>query len=74
MAEAPSIVRAESLLDFCVRVFAKMGVSPEDAQVTADVLVLANMRGIDSHGVARLARYVNGLRDGVMIEPEHEAK
>jgi L-2-hydroxycarboxylate dehydrogenase (NAD+) len=67
MAETASIVRAEPLLDFCVRVFEKMGVPPQDARVTADVLVQANLRGIDSHGVARLARYVNGLRDGVML-------
>jgi LDH2 family malate/lactate/ureidoglycolate dehydrogenase len=50
-----------------------MGVSSEDARITADVLVQANLRGIDSHGVARLARYVNGLRDGVMLaRPEEE--
>ncbi len=67
MTETGSIVRAESLLSFCVRVFEKMGVSPQDARITADVLVQANLRGIDSHGVARLARYVNGLRDGVMV-------
>ena len=50
-----------------------MGVSSEDARITADVLVQANLRGIDSHGVARLARYVNGLRDGVMVaQPEEK--
>jgi LDH2 family malate/lactate/ureidoglycolate dehydrogenase len=50
-----------------------MGVSPEDARITTDVLVQANLRGIDSHGVARLARYVNGLRDGVMVaKPEQK--
>jgi LDH2 family malate/lactate/ureidoglycolate dehydrogenase len=72
MAETASIVRTGTLLDFCVRVFEKMGVSPQDAQVTADVLVQANLRGIDSHGVARLARYVNGLRDGVMLAQPDE--
>jgi len=60
-------VRAESLQDFCVRVFQKMGVPEEDARITADVLVAADLRGIDSHGVARLRRYVNGLRDGMMV-------
>jgi LDH2 family malate/lactate/ureidoglycolate dehydrogenase len=50
-----------------------MDVSGEDARITADVLVQANLRGIDSHGVARLARYVNGLRDGVMVaQPEEK--
>lgn len=66
MVETGSIVRTEALSGFCVRVFEKMDVSPEDARITAAVLVRANLRGIDSHGVARLARYVNGLRDGVM--------
>ena len=73
MAETGNRVRAQALLDFCVRVFEKMGVSTQDAHVTADVLVQANLRGIDSHGVARLARYVNGLRDGVMqARPEEK--
>jgi LDH2 family malate/lactate/ureidoglycolate dehydrogenase len=56
-----------------VRVFEKMDVTPEDARITAGVLVQANLRGIDSHGVARLARYVSGLRDGVMLaRPDEE--
>lgn len=65
--EADITVWAEPLRDFCTRVFEKMGVPPEDAAVTADVLVAADLRGISSHGVARLKRYVDGLRDGVMV-------
>jgi L-2-hydroxycarboxylate dehydrogenase (NAD+) len=60
-------VQAEPLKEFCVQVFQKMDVPEEDARITADVLVTADLRGINSHGVARLRRYVNGLRDGVMI-------
>lgn len=60
-------VQAQPLKDFCVRAFQKMGIPVEDARITADVLVTADLRGIDSHGVARLRRYVNGLRDGMMI-------
>lgn len=66
MAETAGTVRVEALLDFCIRVFERLDVPPEDARVTADVLVRANLRGIDSHGVARLARYVDGLLGGVM--------
>jgi LDH2 family malate/lactate/ureidoglycolate dehydrogenase len=73
MAEEATVVRAADLLDFCVRVFVEMGVPLEDARITADVLVEANLRGIDSHGVARLVRYVNGLRDGVMVARPREA-
>ena len=65
--ETGDIVWAEPLKDFCMRVFEKVGVPRDDAEVTSDVLVLANLRGIDSHGVARLKRYVDGLRDAVML-------
>jgi LDH2 family malate/lactate/ureidoglycolate dehydrogenase len=60
-------IRAEPLAAFCRRVFEKLDVPPEDAEATADNLVSADLRGISSHGVARLRRYVNGLRDGVMV-------
>ena len=72
MTEARSTVRAEALSDFCVQVFEKLGVPAQDARVTADNLVQANLRGIDSHGVARLARYANGLRQGVMVAQPRE--
>ncbi|MBN1483269.1 MAG: Ldh family oxidoreductase [Chloroflexia bacterium] len=49
------------------RVFVALNVPEEDARTTADVLVAADLRGVDSHGVARLRRYVKGIRDGVML-------
>jgi len=67
MAETGVRVRAERLKDFCVRVFQKMDVPEENARITAEVLVTADLRGIDSHGVARLRRYRDGLRDGMMV-------
>jgi L-2-hydroxycarboxylate dehydrogenase (NAD+) len=65
-AERLFAVQAEPLTLFCQRAFEAAGVPPDDAAVTAEVLVTANLRGIDSHGVARLRRYVDGLRRGVM--------
>jgi L-2-hydroxycarboxylate dehydrogenase (NAD+) len=59
-------IPAEPLKAFCRRVFAEMDVPPVDAEITADVLVRADLRGISSHGVARLRRYVQGLRSGMM--------
>ena len=41
-----------------------MGCSEEDAQLAADVLVTADLRGVDSHGVARLDGYVRLLDNG----------
>jgi LDH2 family malate/lactate/ureidoglycolate dehydrogenase len=64
-------VYASVLTDFCVRVFRKLGVTEEDAKITAEVLVAADLRGVDSHGVARLRRYVRGLNNGMMhLEPK----
>ncbi|MBL7199351.1 MAG: Ldh family oxidoreductase [Anaerolineae bacterium] len=60
-------VWAEPLRAFCVRVFEELGVPSPDALIVADVLVAADLRGVDSHGVARLRRYVQGVREGTMI-------
>ena len=43
-----------------------MGMTEEDAAVTADVLVCADKRGIESHGVARLQRYVDDIKLGAI--------
>ena len=46
------------LKDFTKRVFLTLGCNSNDAQIASDVLVSADLRGIDSHGVARLSGYV----------------
>jgi len=66
------VVQAKPLSAFCARVFEKLDVPTADAKTTADVLVAADLRGIDSHGVARLRRYVKGLQDGVMLAHPEE--
>jgi len=60
-------VQAEQLKDLCQRAFDRLGVAQQDARITADVLVAADLRGISSHGVGHLRRYVRGLQTGVMI-------
>jgi hypothetical protein len=50
----PPRVRADCLRAFCGQVFGKLGVPEGDAAIAADVLVAADLRGIESHGVARL--------------------
>jgi len=72
MAETFSI-REKALRQFCEQVLTTLGVPPENARVTTDVLVLADLRGIDSHGVARLGRYVSGLKEGYM-KPKDESR
>jgi LDH2 family malate/lactate/ureidoglycolate dehydrogenase len=48
----------QQLLTFTERVFLAMGCPATDAQTAATVLLSADLRGIDSHGIARLGGYV----------------
>ena len=48
----------DHLYNFTYRVFIGMGCSNEHATTATKVLLSADLRGIDSHGVARLAGYV----------------
>ncbi|MBA7704359.1 putative oxidoreductase YjmC [subsurface metagenome] len=58
-------VDAEKLTNFTVRALQKVGVPDEDAQITAGMLVTTDLRGVDSHGVARLASYyIKSLKEG----------
>jgi LDH2 family malate/lactate/ureidoglycolate dehydrogenase len=52
------IVSEFSLRAFTQNIFLSMGCSHEHAALSADVLLQADLRGIDSHGVARLIGYV----------------
>lgn len=63
-------VSKDDLFNFIVRIFVKLGVPEEHARMVADNLVMADLHGIESHGVQRLKRYVDGIRKGgVNIKP-----
>ncbi len=55
----------ESLKRFMRDVLAAYGVPPADAEVVSDVLIMADLQGIDSHGVSRLGYYGERLKAGV---------
>lgn len=46
------------LHQFALQIFTKIGCPPEQAKLATDVLLSADLRGIDSHGIARLSGYV----------------
>lgn len=48
----------QQLKNFCQNIFLKIGCPPEDAHIASEVLMAADVRGVDSHGVARLSGYV----------------
>lgn len=71
------VIHYERLKEFTRRVFEAMGCSPNDAALATTVLLSADLRGIDSHGVARLSGYVrlwqtNRIRVNPEIKIIHE--
>ena len=63
----------DKVRDFTNNVFLKMGCSASDAELATKVLVSADLRGIDSHGVARLIGYVRLWENG-RINPTPDIK
>ncbi len=59
-------VKAEDLKRFMKAVFEKAGFTPEGAENQADVLVWANLRGVDSHGIQRISWYLELVDKGHM--------
>lgn len=57
-------INAETLKSYCTDVLNKAGIRKEEAEVIADNLVDANLSGVDSHGVTRLADYLTRLEEG----------
>src|SRR6202051_2213547 len=61
---------ADSLRNFVQRALEATGVAANDAMIAGEVLVASDLRGIESHGVARLEGfYVDRIRDG-RIDPQ----
>ncbi len=66
MAEEVVRVPVEQLLDACRRILESVGVPPDQAQMTAEVVVEGDLRGVESHGVLRLPAYVHRVQKGLM--------
>jgi len=66
MAQGQVRVAWEPLSKFVKQVFMQVGMSPEDAETEAAVLLWANLRGVDSHGVQLIPLYVESIDTGNM--------
>jgi LDH2 family malate/lactate/ureidoglycolate dehydrogenase len=66
MAAGVRYAAASALQIFSAAVFECLGLPRADAAVVADCLVKANLRGLDSHGVARIPIYAKRLRLGLV--------
>lgn len=64
---------------FCIDVFQGYGFSKSESVDITDVLLTADLYGIESHGIQRLIRYHDGIKDGSILpkakyECTHETK
>src|ERR1700748_3564871 len=59
----------QQLFGFTKNILKRIGCSETDSELAAKVLLSADLRGIDSHGVARLSGYVR-LWDVKRINPK----
>jgi LDH2 family malate/lactate/ureidoglycolate dehydrogenase len=69
IGEEPSKIRTREAAehDFIVRALTAVNVRDQDARDVADVLVAADLRGVESHGIARLETfYVRRIEAGVV--------
>ena len=65
------VAQWSDLQEFISSVFAHAGLPDEDAALEAEVLVWANLRGIDSHGVLRVESYLEKVDMGAYkVRPE----
>ncbi len=63
------LFRAAELKEYMIRFFTRLGVPQADAVISADVLLEADLRGVDSHGMIRLNSYYGDRIRAGLINP-----
>src|SRR5665811_772411 len=61
--------KKDDMLAYVVKYMGKLGVPAEDAKIVGDVLLSADIRGTDSHGLIRLASYYGNRLRNKSINP-----
>jgi LDH2 family malate/lactate/ureidoglycolate dehydrogenase len=69
-SEELPIVDFDYMKEFMKEVFLSYGVTPERAEICSDVLIEADKRGIDSHGLGRLKPIYCDRMDNGILWPE----
>lgn len=57
-------INAQEARRFCEALFQSYGFSAQESETITDVLLLADLYGIESHGVQRLIRYAKAIQEG----------
>ncbi|HCT63924.1 MAG TPA: malate dehydrogenase [Lachnospiraceae bacterium] len=57
-------IQYETMKKFSNHVFSKFGFTDDESKIITDVLLMSDMFGIESHGVQRMVRYYNTIKNG----------
>lgn len=58
------LISFADLKSFCKQVYQRVGVPDDEADIVADLLARADLRGVETHGVTRLPIYIQRLQKG----------
>ncbi len=59
-------IQIQMLKQFCIELLKAVDVPVEDSKIIADVLIETEQRGVQSHGVSCLLRYISLIQQGIM--------
>lgn len=69
------VIPEQDLRRVCQMILEKTGVTPEDARILTDNALLAELRGVESHGVIRLLAIIKRIRKGLInLQPKITVK
>jgi LDH2 family malate/lactate/ureidoglycolate dehydrogenase len=66
MPEDTIAIPVKDLVQSCIELLQKVGVPLDQAETIADIVVEADLRGVESHGLLRLPAYIHRVQAGLM--------
>jgi len=66
MANASITIPVDNIREFCTNLFIKIGLAEHEANVMAESLLCADLRGVKSHGIVRIPTYLKRVEAGVL--------
>ena len=61
------LINSEELHSLVQKILLAAGADDRNADRVAEALVLSNLSGVDTHGIFHLPRYVNEIREGIIV-------
>jgi LDH2 family malate/lactate/ureidoglycolate dehydrogenase len=66
MPEDTIAIPVKDLVQSCIELLQKVGVPLDQAETIAEIVVEADLRGVESHGLLRLPAYIHRVQAGLM--------